>query len=193
MKLLGLTGSIGMGKTTAASLFRNAGVPVHDSDKVVHRLYTEDAIGQIEKIFPTVVKNGRVDRRSLASIIIKDPFALNKVENIIHPLVARDRDGFIDACRHTGANLAVLDIPLLFETGSDSRVDVIVTVTAPYAVQKERVLARLGMTEAKFELLLSRQMSDADKRVRSHYVIDTRFGYDWVNAEIRSLLRTLSG
>lgn len=181
-----------MGKTTTAAMFRCAGVPVYDSDLVVHRLYSQDAVSPIGKLFPSVVQRGRVDRRLLANILLKDQSALNKVEHIIHPLVASDRERFIDASTQAGAKIAILDIPLLFETGADAAVDVVVTVTAPYAVQRERVLARLGMTEEKFALLLSRQCPDADKCVCSHYVIDTSFGFEWVNAEIRSLLRTLS-
>ncbi len=192
MKLLGLTGSIAMGKTTTASMFRHAGVPVHDSDKTVRRLYSLEAVIAIGKIFPTVIQEGHVDRHMLANILLKDQSALDKVERIIHPMVEQDRARFMDTCRRTGAKIAVIDIPLLFETRFDSDVDAILTVTAPYAVQRERVLARPGMTEEKLALLLSRQRPDAAKRTSSHYVIDTSYGFNWVNAEVIYLLRTLS-
>ena len=192
MKLLGLTGSIGMGKTTTARMFRHAGVAVHDADKIVRRLYSREAVIPIGKIFPTVIQKGYVDRQMLANILLKDQSALAKVERIIHPMVEQDRARFMDTCRHTGAKLVVIDIPLLFETRFDSAVDAILTVTAPYAVQRERVLARPGMTEEKLSVMLSRQRPDAAKRTSSHYVIDTSLGFDWVKAEVRSLLRTLS-
>lgn len=192
MKLLGLTGSIGMGKTTTARMFRHAGVPVHDADKIVRRLYSREAVIPIGKIFPTVIQKGYVDRQMLANILLNDQSALAKVERIIHPMVEQDRARFMDTCRHTGAKLVVIDIPLLFETRFDSAVDAILTVTAPYSVQRERVLARPGMTEEKLSVMLSRQRPDAAKRTSSHYVIDTSLGFDWVKAEVRSLLRTLS-
>ena len=192
MKLLGLTGSIGMGKTTTARMFRHAGVAVHDADKIVRRLYSREAVIPIGKIFPTVIQKGYVDRQMLANILLKDQSALAKVERIIHPMVEQDRARFMDTCRHTGAKLVVIDIPLLFETRFDSAVDAILTVTAPYAVQRKRVLARPGMTEEKLSVMLSRQRPDAAKRTSSHYVIDTSLGFDWVKAEVRSLLRTLS-
>ena len=192
MKLLGLTGSIGMGKTTTARIFRHAGVAVHDADKIVRRLYSREAVIPIGKIFPTVIQKGYVDRQMLANILLKDQSALAKVERIIHPMVEQDRARFMDTCRHTGAKLVVIDIPLLFETRFDSAVDAILTVTAPYSVQRERVLARPGMTEEKLSVMLSRQRPDAAKRTSSHYVIDTSLGFNWVKAEVRSLLRTLS-
>ena len=192
MKLLGLTGSIGMGKTTTARMFRHAGVAVHDADKIVRRLYSREAVIPIGKIFPTVIQKGYVDRQMLANILLKDQSALAKVERIIHPMVEQDRARFMDTCRHTGAKLVVIDIPLLFETRFDSAVDAILTVTAPYSVQRKRVLARPGMTEEKLSVMLSRQRPDAAKRTSSHYVSDTSLGFDWVKAEVRSLLRTLS-
>jgi len=192
LKLLGLTGSIGMGKTTTARMFRHAGVAVHDADKIVRRLYSREAVIPIGKIFPTVIQKGYVDRQMLANILLKDQSALAKVERIIHPMVEQDRARFMDTCRRTGAKLVVIDIPLLFETRFDSAVDAILTVTAPYSVQRERVLARPGMTEEKLSVMLSRQRPDAAKRTSSHYVIDTSLGFDWVKAEVRSLLRTLS-
>lgn len=193
MKLIGLTGSIGMGKSTTAGMFRNAGVPVHDSDKVVRRLYTQEAVIPLGKMFPSVIQEGRIDRQMLASILLNDQSALGKVERVIHPMVRQDRARFIDLCRRTGAKTAIIDIPLLFETGFESAVDVILTVTASYAIQRGRVIARPGMTDEKLSFLLSRQRPDAVKRASSHYMIDTSFGFDWVKAEVGYLLRTLSG
>lgn len=192
MKLLGITGSIGMGKTTAASMFRSVGVPVHDSDRAVHKLYAGDAVGPIKELFPTAVSEGRVDRKQLAYIVQSDKKALLRIEKIIHPLVAQDRINFIAAHRCAGAKIVALDVPLLFETEMETAVDVVITITAPQSVQRERVLARSGMTESKFALLMARQCPDLEKRIRSHFVIDTSYGFDWVQAEISGLLRTLA-
>jgi dephospho-CoA kinase len=193
LRLIGLTGSIGMGKSTTAGMFRSAGVPVHDSDRVVRRLYSQEAVIPIGKMFPSVIQEGHIDRQMLASIILNDQSALGKVERVIHPMVGQDRYRFIDMCRRSGAKTAIIDIPLLFETGFESAVDVILTVTAPYVIQRERVIARPGMTDEKLSFLLSRQRPDAAKRASSHYMIDTSFGFDWVKAEVGYLLRTLSG
>lgn len=181
-----------MGKSVAADMFRHAGVPVHDSDRAVHRFYTRDAARLMGEKFPGVVREGRVDRDLLARVVMQDQSALREIERIVHPVVARDRETFVNGCRRSGSKLVVLDVPLLFEAGAEINVDVVLTVTAPYIVQKKRVLARPGMTEEKFELLLNRQHPDADKRARSHYVIDTSLGFDWVNAEIRNLIRLLA-
>lgn len=193
LRLIGLTGSIGMGKSTTAGMFRCAGVPVHDSDRVVRRLYSQEAVIPIGKMFPSVIQEGHIDRHMLASILLNDQSALGKIERVIHPMVGQDRARFIDMCRRSGAKTAIIDIPLLFETGFESAVDVILTVTAPYVIQRERVIARPGMTDEKLSFLLSRQRPDAAKRASSHYMIDTSFGFDWVKAEVGYLLRTLSG
>ena len=192
LKLLGITGSIGMGKTATALIFRSVGVPVHDSDKAVHKLYAGDAVGPIGQLFPTAVREGRVDREQLVEIVQSDKTALLRIEQIIHPLIAKDRINFIAAHCRAGAKIVALDVPLLFETEMEATVDVVITITAPKSLQRERVLARSGMTESKFALLMERQRPDLEKRIRSHYVIDTSYGFDWVQAEISGLLRTLA-
>ena len=173
-------------------MLRSLGVPVHDSDKAVHILYAADAVCLIGHLFPAAVIDGRIDRKQLTNIVQRDKMALRRIEQLIHPLVAKDRINFIEAHRRAGAKIVALDVPLLFETEMDATVDVVVTITAPESVQKERVLARSGMTEAKFALLMERQRPDLEKRIRSHYVIDTAYGFEWVKAEISGLLRTLA-
>ncbi|WP_421927909.1 dephospho-CoA kinase [Neoaquamicrobium sediminum] len=193
MIVLGLTGSIGMGKSTTARMFRDAGVPVHDSDETVHRLYAGKAAGLIEKRFPGVVHDGVVDREKLAKAVLGQPDALKDLERIVHPLVRADADAFLEHHRQAGARLALLDIPLLFETGGEDRVDRIVVVTAPAEVQRERVLARPGMTDEKFEAILSRQVPDAEKRRRADYIIDTGQGMDAARRRVAEIVDELTG
>lgn len=193
MIVLGLTGSIGMGKSTTARMFRDAGVPVHDSDETVHRLYAGKAAELIEKRFPGVVHEGLVDREKLAKAVLGQPDALKDLEQIVHPLVRADADAFLERHRQEGARLALLDIPLLFETGGEDRVDRIVVVTAPAEVQRERVLARPGMTEEKFEAILSRQVPDAEKRRRADYIIDTGQGMDAARRRVADIVDELTG
>lgn len=193
MIVLGLTGSIGMGKSTTARMFRDAGVPVHDSDETVHRLYAGKAAELIEKRFPGVVHEGVVDREKLAKAVLGQPDALKDLERIVHPLVRADADAFLERHRQEGARLALLDIPLLFETGGEDRVDRIVVVTAPAEVQRERVLARPGMTEEKFEAILSRQVPDAEKRRRADYIIDTGQGMDAARRRVAEIVDELTG
>lgn len=193
MIVLGLTGSIGMGKSTTARMFRDAGVPVHDSDETVHRLYAGKAAGLIEKRFPGVVHDGVVDREKLAKAVLGQPDALKDLERIVHPLVRADADAFLERHRQEGARLALLDIPLLFETGGEDRVDRILVVTAPAGVQRERVLARAGMTEEKFEAILSRQVPDAEKRRRADYIIDTGQGMDAARRRVAEIVDELTG
>ncbi len=193
MIVLGLTGSIGMGKSTTARMFRDAGVPVHDSDETVHRLYAGKAAGLIEKRFPGVVHDGVVDREKLAKAVLGQPDALKDLERIVHPLVRADADAFLERHRQEGARLALLDIPLLFETGGEDRVDRILVVTAPAGVQRERVLARPGMTEEKFEAILSRQVPDAEKRRRADYIIDTGQGMDAARRRVAEIVDELTG
>ncbi len=170
--VLGLTGSIGMGKSTTAAMFAARGVPVWDADAAVHRIYAPGgpAVASMGAVFPDAIVDGAVDRTELKRIIAVHPGALARIEAIVHPLVAADRAAFLAA---TDAPVAVVDIPLLFETGADAWVDATVVVTAPPEVQAQRVLARPGMTEAQFSTVLSRQMPDAEKRSRADYVIET--------------------
>ena len=192
MIVLGLTGSIGMGKSTTAKMFAEAGVPVHDSDETVHRLYAGKAVPLIEKAFPGVATNGVVDRGELSRRVLGDAAALRTLEQIIHPLVRADADAFLASHRKDGAPLAVLDIPLLFETGGQSRVDKIVVVSAPADVQHERVMARPGMTERKFEAILARQVPDAIKRAKADFVVDSSLGLDAARAQVEEIVAILT-
>ena len=193
MIVLGLTGSIGMGKSTTAHMFRESGVPVHDSDETVHRLYAGKAAPLLEERFPGVVQDGVVDREKLARAVLGQPEALKDLERIVHPLVRADADAFLERHRQAGARLALLDIPLLFETGGEDRVDRIVVVTAPADVQRERVLARPGMTTEKFEAILARQVPDAEKRRRADFLIDTGQGMDAARRRVAEIVDELTG
>lgn len=193
MLILGLTGSIGMGKSTTAAMLRAAGVPVHDADATVHRLYAGRAAPLIEARFPGTVIGGIVDRTRLAAAVLGNGPAIAALEAIVHPLVREEEQGFLARARAGGHRRVVLDIPLLLETGAAGRVDVVVLVTAPLPVQKVRVMAREGMTEAKFAAILARQMPDADKRRASHVLIDTARGLDAARRDVDSVLRALSG
>lgn len=188
MLVLGLTGSIGMGKSTTAEMFRRAGVAVHDSDEAVHRLYAGAAAPLIEAAFPGVVVDGAVDRQRLSEHVIGKPEALKRLEQIIHPLVRRDADAFLDQQRRSGAAVAVLDIPLLFETGGRERVDRVVVVSAPADIQRQRVLARPGMTPDKFDAILKRQTPDAEKRAKADYVVETGQGLESAEAMVREIV-----
>ncbi|GGH55396.1 dephospho-CoA kinase [Frigidibacter albus] len=187
---LGLTGSIGMGKSTTAAMFAEAGVPVWDADAAVHRLYAPGgaAVPAIAALHPEAVKDGAVDRAALKDWIAQDATALGQIERAVHPLVAADREAFLAAA--SDKPLVLLDIPLLFETGADAQMDATLVVSAPPEVQRARVLARPGMTEAQFELILSRQMPDADKRARATWVIET-IGLEATRAAVRDLTRTI--
>lgn len=193
MIVLGLTGSIGMGKSTAAGMFRDEGVPVHDADEAVHRLYAGTAAPLIEAAFLGSTVDGVVDRAALGKLVLGDAAAMKRLETIIHPLVRADTDAFLAWHRAAGAKLVVLDIPLLFETGGRDRVEKVVVVSAPADVQRERVLARPGMTEEKFEAIRARQMPDDEKRRLADYVIDTSQGFDVTRARIRGIVEELSG
>lgn len=192
MIVLGLTGSIGMGKSTTAKMFVEAGVPVHDSDEAVHRLYAGEAAPLIEAAFPGTVRNGVVDRNELSRHVLGNAEALKKVEAIVHPLVRADAGAFLERSRASGAPIAVLDIPLLFETGGRGRVDKVVVVTAPAEVQRERVLVRPGMTEEKFEAILAKQVPDAEKRRLADYIVDTGKGLEPARAAVRSIIADLT-
>jgi dephospho-CoA kinase len=189
MVVLGLTGSIGMGKTTAARFFAEAGVPVFDADAAVHSLYAGEAVTRIEAAFPGTTGEHGVDRVKLAHAVVGDPAALARLEAIIHPLVRREELRFIEEAGKAGAGVAVLDIPLLFETGRDSLVDAVVVVSAPPDVQRARVFERPGMTEEKFRALLEKQMPDEEKRRRADFVVDSSGSYDSARAQIHAILR----
>ncbi|NGO49969.1 dephospho-CoA kinase [Allomesorhizobium camelthorni] len=193
MIVLGLTGSIGMGKSTTAKMFREAGVPVHDSDETVHRLYTGKAAPLIEEAFPGTVRGGTVDRAQLAAQVLGRPEAMKKLESIIHPLVRADADAFVTRHRDAKTPLVVLDIPLLFETGGRGRVEKVVVVTAPAEVQRERVLARPGMTEEKLDAILASQVPDAEKRRQADFIIDSSQGLEAARAEVARIIADLTG
>jgi dephospho-CoA kinase len=191
--VLGLTGSIGMGKSATAALFRERGVPVHDADASVHALYRGRAAPLIAEVFPEAVINGVVDRTKLGALVLNQPDRLRRLEAIVHPLVREEEIAFLDRAARAGVSLAVLDIPLLFETGGQNRCDAVVVVTAAPPVQRERVLARPGMTEEKFRLILSKQMPDAEKRARAHFLVDTGRGFPSARAQVRDILTCLAG
>jgi dephospho-CoA kinase len=193
MVILGLTGSIGMGKSTTAAMFRTAGVPVHDSDATVHRLYAGAAAPLIEEAFPGVTEHGTVNRTLLGQRVLGNAEAMQRLEAIVHPLVRAQEQAFLKTAAASRAQLAVIDIPLLFETRGENRVDVIVVVSAPQDVQRERVLARPGMTEERFRQILARQMPDAEKRRRAHFIVDTGQGLDHARRQVRDILRALAG
>ncbi|MGL4308925.1 MAG: dephospho-CoA kinase [Paracoccaceae bacterium] len=186
---LGLTGSIGMGKSTTAALFANEGIPVWDADAAVHRLYAAGGAGAqaLSADFPEAIVNGAVDRASLKDLIARDPSALQRIERLIHPLVAADRAQFLEAAR---SPLVVLDVPLLYETGAESGMDGVLVVTAPPDIQRQRVLSRTGMTETQFESLLSRQMPDAEKRARADFIIETT-SLEVTRGAVRALIKEL--
>ncbi len=192
MLLLGLTGSIGMGKSTTARFFAEAGVPVHDADAVVHRFYEGEAVAPIEAAFPGTTEAGRVDRTKLAKRVLNDPAAIERLEGIVHPLVREAGARFIAAAAAGGARVVVLDIPLLFETGGEGRVDAVVVVSAPAAIQRERALGRADMTPAKLDAILAKQMPDAEKRRRAHFVVDSSRDYDFARDQVRAILRAIA-
>ncbi|WGD29274.1 dephospho-CoA kinase [Ancylobacter sp. WKF20] len=189
---LGLTGSIGMGKTTTAAFFREFGVPVHDADAAVHALYGAEGVAPVEAAFPGVTVDGRIDRALLGARVLGDDAAMHRLEAIVHPLVRAREAAFLSEAAQAGARLAVLDIPLLFETGARERTDAVLVVTAPEAVQRARVMARPDMTEEKFASILKRQMPDAEKRRRADYLLDTGPGLDHARAEVAALIARLS-
>lgn len=193
MIIIGLTGSIGMGKSTVAAMFADAGIPVHDADKTVHRLYSGRAVPLIEATFPGTTANGTVDRQKLAAAVLGDAAALKRLEAIVHPLVREDEQAFLKTASESGAALAILDIPLLFETGGGSRVDKTVVVSAPPDAQRERVLARPGMTAEKFAAILSKQMPDAEKRARADFVIDTGGTLEETRRQVGEIIAALGG
>lgn len=191
--ILGLTGSIGMGKSTTAEFFREVGVPVWDADASVHKLYNRGGAGvrAIEALAPAAIKGGAVDRSALRQAILNDDGLLKRIEDAVHPLVSADRQNFLTS--NSGKPLIVCDIPLLFETGADKWLDGVLVVTADEAVQRQRVMDREGMTNEVFETILAKQIPDAEKRQRADYVIDTGLGLDHARAEVLSLIERLKG
>ncbi|WP_237479797.1 dephospho-CoA kinase [Lichenibacterium dinghuense] len=191
MVILGLTGSIGMGKSTTAAMFRDAGVPVFDADAAVHALYRGAAVEPVEAAFPGVARDGTVDRELLRQRVLDDPSVLRRLEAIVHPLVRAERAAFL--AEAAGAPLAVLDIPLLYEIGAEAEVDAVAVVSAPEAVQRARVLARSGMTEARLDAILRQQVPDAEKRARARFVIDTGAGLEAARSTVAAVIAVLTG
>jgi dephospho-CoA kinase len=189
MIILGLTGSIGMGKSTTAKLFEEAGVPIYDADAVVHRLYEGEAAPAIEAAFPGTTVNGKVDRNRLSAQVVHDPAAMKVLERIVHPMLGASRQKFLLDAEQSGAPVAVVDVPLLFETGGEKRVDAVVVVTTTPEIQRQRILARDNMTPEKLDAILARQLPDAEKRARADFVVDTSDGLEPVRARIRDILQ----
>ncbi|PWB84524.1 MAG: dephospho-CoA kinase [Methylocystaceae bacterium] len=192
MLIIGLTGSIGMGKSTTAEMFRAEGASVYNSDQAVHDIYRGPAAARIEALFPGTTVDGAVDRAELAARVLGDAEALRRLESLVHPLVLEKRQEFLEERRRRGDKFVVLDIPLLFETGAESQVDAIVVVSAPEDVQKSRVLARPGMTAEKFAAISAKQLPDSEKRRRADFVVHTDRGLDAAREEVRSILRALA-
>jgi dephospho-CoA kinase len=191
MIIVGLTGSIGMGKSTAAQMFRELGVPVNDADEAVHDLYRGDAVAPVEAAFPGVAKNGVIDRAELSRQLVARPDRLGELERIVHPLVREKEQEFLTRHRAAGAPFVLLDIPLLYETKAETRVDRVVVVTCDPQTQRERVLKRPGMTEEKFAMILARQVPDSEKRARADYIIDTSDSFDVTRRQIRAIVDQL--
>jgi dephospho-CoA kinase len=193
MILIGLTGSIGMGKSTTAAMFRDAGVPVYDADAAVHDLYDTGggAVGPVGEAFPGVVKDGKVDREALRQAVLGKPDELKRLNAIVHPLVGRDRIGFFQQAEAQNADMVVLDIPLLYETGGHANVDAVVVASAPAEMQRERVLARPGMTPERLDAILAQQMADAEKRARAHFVVDTSRGLEAAREQVAEIIAVM--
>ena len=194
MKIAGLTGSIAMGKSETARMFRELGVPVFDADAVVHELYAKDgaAVASVETLFPGAIVDGAVDRQRLSKFVLNDSDAMAGLEAVVHPLVRNAREEFIKTARGDGHGLIVLDIPLLFETGYDGRMDVVIVVSAPPEIQRERALQRPGMTLEKFENILARQVDDAEKRKKADYVVDSSQGLEHAFSQVRQIVQDLA-
>ena len=188
MRVLGLTGSMGMGKSTTARLFAEAGVPVYHADATVHKVYEGEAAPAIEAAFPGTTVGGKVDRSKLSAKVVGDPEAIRRLEAIVHPMLRSYHQDFLDKAAQSGVPVAVVDVPLLFETGGDKRVDAVVVVSTSPEIQRQRILARGTMTEEALDALWARQMPDAEKRARADFVVDTSNGLDPVRARIRDIL-----
>jgi dephospho-CoA kinase len=192
MFILGLTGSIGMGKSATAKMFADEGVPVHDADAVVHKLYEGEATPLIEAAFPGTTQDGTVDRSKLGQRVLGDKEAIARLEQIVHPLVTKARERFLTEAERSGAAVAVLDVPLLLETGGDRRCDAVVVVSAPADMQRARASERPGMSEDKLAVILAKQMPDAEKRARADFVVDTSLGFDAARAQVREILKAVA-
>jgi dephospho-CoA kinase len=188
MRILGLTGSIGMGKSTTAKLFAEAGVPVYDADAAVHKVYEGEAAPAIEAAFPGTTVDGRVDRAKLSAKVVHDQAAIKQLEQIVHPMLGASRKKFLEEAEASGAPVVVMDIPLLYETGGEKRVDAVVVVSTDAATQRERILARGTMTNEALDAILARQLPDAEKRKRADFVVDTSHGLEPVRTAIRDIL-----
>lgn len=188
MLILGLTGSIGMGKSTTAKLFEEAGVPVYDADATVHKVYQGEAAPAIEAAFPGTTVDGKVDRAKLSAKVLHDPAAIRQLEQIVHPMLGASRQKFLGDAERSGVPVVVMDIPLLFETGGEKRVDAVVVVTTSAEIQRQRILARGTMTNEALDAILARQLPDAEKRQRADFVVDTSHGLEPVRAAIRDIL-----
>ena len=189
MIILGLTGSIGMGKSTTAKLFAEAGVPVYDADATVHMIYEGEAAPAIEAAFPGTTSGGKVDRTKLSAQVVHDAEAIRRLEQIVHPMLRAYHQKFLDEAEQSGAPVAVVDVPLLYETGGEKRVDAVVVVTTSPELQRERILARDNMTGEKLDAILARQLPDAEKRKRADFIVDTSHGLDPVRERIRDILQ----
>jgi dephospho-CoA kinase len=189
MIILGLTGSIGMGKSTTAKLFAEAGVPVYDADATVHQLYEGEAASAIEAAFPGTTADGKVDRQKLSARVVHDPAAMKQLEQIVHPMLGASRQKFFEDAERAGAPVTVVDVPLLYETGGEKRVDAVVVVTTTPENQRARIMARGTMTSEALDSILARQLPDAEKRKRADFVVDTSHGLDPVRAQIRDILQ----
>ncbi|HEX2654712.1 MAG TPA: dephospho-CoA kinase [Xanthobacteraceae bacterium] len=192
MFVLGLTGSIGMGKSTTARFFADAGVPVHDADAVVHRLYEGEAVAAIETAFPGTTANGKVDRNKLGERVLGDAEAIKRLETIVHPMVRQAEKQFLMQAAAKGARVVVLDIPLLFETKAEDRVDAVVVVSASPELQRQRALARPDMNPGKLQAILAKQVPDTEKRRRAHFIVDSSESYDSARAQVHGILRAVA-
>jgi dephospho-CoA kinase len=193
MKIIGLTGSIGMGKSTTAAMFREAGIPVYDADAEVHAAYDVGgaAVEPVGEAFPGVVKDGRVDREALRQRVLGNPEALGRLNAIVHPIVGRARVEVFERAKAAGADLIILDVPLIYETGGEKNMHKVIVVSAPAAMQRERVLAREGMTPERLDAILAQQVPDAEKRARADYVVDTGKGLEAARAQVQAIIADL--
>jgi dephospho-CoA kinase len=193
MKVIGLTGSIGMGKSTTAAMFREAGIPVYDADAAVHAAYDVGgiAVGPVGEAFPGTVKDGRVDREALRQAVLGKPEAMAKLNGIVHPLIGRDRASVFEEAAASGADMIIMDVPLIFETGGEKNMHAVIVVSAPPEMQRERVLAREGMNPERLDAILAQQVPDAEKRALADHVIDTGQGLEHARAQVQAVIAKL--